>query len=175
MLTIHSVKCRLGIGHLEYHIWPNFANTFRQYQLLSFDDYDNSLTPSQLFYLEEVFYIFSMSLLKVSVLLFYLKVFPKRGFRHAVYIMAGLNIVYAMVYGFVVIFQCTPVNGAWLSWDKEYNSRCMNQNILGWSTASINIALDLATIALPLPSLAKLKMPMRKKLQIMLMFAVGIL
>lgn len=120
-------------------------------------------------------YITALAVTKVSILVFYLKVFPKRSFRIWVYLLIGLNICYALAYDLVLVFQCSPIDGAWRAWDQEYEAKCISINILGWSAAAINIALDLATIILPLPELLRLSMSIKRKLQIMLMFAVGFL
>ncbi|ORY14494.1 hypothetical protein BCR34DRAFT_227429 [Clohesyomyces aquaticus] len=50
----------------------------------------------------------------------------------------------------------------------------MNRNALGWSSAILNMALNIAIIVLPLRPLSKLAMEWRRKAQVMLMFMVGI-
>lgn len=120
-------------------------------------------------------YISALAITKVSILCFYLKVFPKKSFRLSVYVLIALNICYAVGYDLVLAFQCSPIDGAWLSWDGEYNAKCISINVLGWSAAAINIALDMATIILPLPELFQLSMSWKKKIQILLMFTVGFL
>ncbi|KAK8137908.1 CFEM domain-containing protein [Apiospora sp. TS-2023a] len=126
-----------------------------------------------LYYWDEMIYITSLSLTKVSILCFYLKVFPARSFRNVAYVLIGLNLVYALTYDLLLAFQCQPIDGAWLFWDGEYKAKCISINVLGWSAAGVNIVLDLATIILPLPQLFQLSMSLKKKAQIVLMFAVG--
>jgi rhodopsin domain-containing protein len=118
-------------------------------------------------------YITALSLTKVSILFFYLKVFPGRTFRYCVYALIGANITYAVVYDLLLAFQCHPIAGAWRSWDGTFPAQCISINVLGWSAAGINICLDLAVIILPLPELFRLSMSLRKKIQIIMMFAVG--
>lgn len=90
-----------------------------------------------------------------------------------VYTLIGLNSCYALAFGLAVIFQCQPLDGAWRSWDGEYQAHCVNVNYLGWSGAGVNIFFDIATLVLPLHVLAQLTMGWRKKIQILAMFAVG--
>lgn len=92
-----------------------------------------------------------------------------------VFVMIGLNVGFVLGFGLAVVFQCTPIDGAWRSWDGEYQARCVNVNYLGWSGAGVNILLDIMTLLLPLPVLAQLTMSLRKKLQIFAMFTVGFL
>ncbi|KAH8199303.1 hypothetical protein TruAng_006539 [Truncatella angustata] len=138
-----------------------------------FVDFDDITSILYYYFWDEMLYITALALTKVSILFFYLKVFPKRSFRISAYVLIALNICYALGYDLVLTFQCSPIDGAWLSWDGEYNAKCVSINILGWSAAAINIALDLATIILPLPELFQLSMSWKKKVQILLMFMVG--
>jgi hypothetical protein len=129
----------------------------------------------QYFYWEEIFYAVALALIKVSILFFYLRIFPRHGFRVCACILLGLHICYAIAYSLTVAFQCNPIDGAWLNWTNEYGARCVSINLLGWSGAAVNIFLDLCTIFLPVPELLALNMSVKKRMQIMLMFAVGLL
>lgn len=135
----------------------------------------NKLTETQLFYWDELLYLGALPVTKISILLFYLKIFPRREIRIATWVLIGLNVAYFIVFELISIFQCTPIDGAWRAWDKEYPAKCNNINIQGWAAAGVNIALDLATLILPLTELYKLSMSMKKKVQIILMFSVGFL
>lgn len=118
-------------------------------------------------------YVTSLSLTKISILFFYLKVFPARGFRWCVYVLIVCNVCFAVVFDFLLAFQCDPIAGAWKAWDGTFPAQCISINVLGWSAAAINIVLDLSVIILPLPELFRLSMSLRKKVQIIMMFAVG--
>lgn len=120
-------------------------------------------------------YIAALGLTKISILFFYLKVFPKRSFRICAWVLIGLNLAYFLAYDFLLIFQCQPIDGAWKAWDGEFEAKCISINVLGWSAAVINIVLDLAVIILPLPELFRLSMSLKKRAQIVAMFAVGFL
>ncbi|KAI1460372.1 hypothetical protein F4805DRAFT_391404 [Annulohypoxylon moriforme] len=138
-----------------------------------FVPHDSITEILRLYFFDELLYITALALTKISILFFYLKVFPKRSFRICAWVLIGLNLVYALTYDFLLIFQCNPISGAWTFWDGETESTCISINILGWSAAAINIALDLAVIVLPLPALFGLSLSLRKRLQIIAMFAVG--
>lgn len=91
------------------------------------------------------------------------------------WILIGLNVAYFIAFELVSIFQCTPIEGAWRAWDKEFPAKCNNINMQGWMAAILNIVLDVATLCLPLWELYKLSLSRKKKIQIMLMFSVGFL
>ena len=130
-----------------------------------------------MYYWDEIVYFPSTALTKISILLFYLEVFKRSiaGVQPAIYTLIILNVLYALIFDFVSIFQCTPVQGAWLFWDDQHQVTCRNINAQGWASAGINIVLDLAMVILPLPELWQLSLSNNKKLQVMLMFSLGFL
>lgn len=73
--------------------------------------------------------------------------------------------------------QCIPVRYSWLFYLKEMEGTCLNRSAGVWANASINIALDLIMLALPLIQLWSLKTSYstRKKIQVMIMFSIGII
>jgi hypothetical protein len=133
------------------------------------------LTKLQYFYWDEILYILSLGLIKISILLFYLRIFPQKPFRKWVYVLIGLNVCYCIAFSLTMAFQCTPVSGAWLAWSGEFQAQCVNINYIGWSGAAVGIVFDVATIFLPIPQLVGLNMSLKKKLQVSLMFVVGLL
>ncbi|KAI1874878.1 hypothetical protein JX265_003564 [Neoarthrinium moseri] len=135
----------------------------------------NNLLSIPLYYWDEIVYFPAIALTKISILLFYLDVFRRSiaGVQPVIYTLIALNVLYAIIFDLVSIFQCTPVPGAWLSWDHEHPSTCRNVNAQGWAAAAINILLDLATVILPLPELWQLSLSRTKKVQVMFMFSLG--
>lgn len=112
---------------------------------------------------------------KISICCFYLRIFPARNFRTLTYIVIGLNIAYLLAFVLVSIFQCRPIQGAWLHWDGEGNYKCNHINAQGWASAIINMLLDLIVMILPLNQLYKLQLSIKKKAFVMCMFSLGIL
>lgn len=89
--------------------------------------------------------------------------------------MIGFNIAYLITFVLVTIFQCSPIDGAWLRWDGTHNYTCNNENAQAWAAAATNIVIDIATMILPLPELYNLNLSARKKISVMAMFSLGIL
>lgn len=128
----------------------------------------------QIYYVDEVFYLGSIGLTKVSILLFYLRIFPAQNFRRGVYITLALCITYLVAFIPAFIFQCLPVHISWERWDGQHHGKCeVNLNAAGWASTAFNILLDLIVICLPLRELSRLKMGRRKKAGIMIMFLGG--
>lgn len=120
-------------------------------------------------------YLSALPLIKISILLLYLRIFPDQRFRLIVWISVGLCSGYLISFVSVSIWQCRPIRGAWEAWDGEFEGHCNNINLQGWTSAAFNILLDLIVFILPLPSLYKMKMSMQNKFSIMVMFCVGFL
>ncbi|KAK2054782.1 CFEM domain-containing protein [Colletotrichum caudatum] len=126
-----------------------------------------------IFFWDELLYLGALPVTKISILLFYLKVFSKREIRLGCWILIALNVAYLIVFELTCIFQCRPVEGAWKAWDGEFPAKCNNINTQGWAAAICNIVLDLATLVLPLRELYSLSLSLRKKIMVMTMFCVG--
>lgn len=60
-------------------------------------------------------------------------------------------------------------------WDVPDQRKCINLNAGVWVAAAINIALDLLVVALPVPQVRGLALPNKKKIQVTIMFSIGIL
>lgn len=112
---------------------------------------------------------------KISICCFYLRVFPDRTFRIVTYVVIGLNVCYLLVFVLISVFQCRPLPGAWLQWDGEGHYRCNDINAQGWSSAIINMVLDIIVMVLPLKQLYHLSLSTKKKVYVMCMFSLGIL
>ena len=120
-----------------------------------------------------MFYLSAIALTKVSILLFYLRIFPNPVFRRLVYVALAYCIGYILGTVIALVFQCSPISLAWDRWDGEHPGKCFNLNLLGWMSAALNIVGDLIVICLPLHELSKLAMSRRKKAGVMLMFLGG--
>ncbi|KAF4972595.1 hypothetical protein FSARC_868 [Fusarium sarcochroum] len=160
MIPLNAISIpisRVGLGKDIWNVHPDDITDFLYY-----------------FYWDELLYLGALPVTKISILLFYLKVFPGQKIKMGCWILIGLNVAYFIAFELVSIFQCTPIEGAWRAWDKEFPAKCNNINIQGWMAAILNIILDIGTLVLPLGELYRLSLSTKKKLQLMLMFSVGI-
>lgn len=112
---------------------------------------------------------------KISILFFYLRIFPKQSFRRLCYIAIGLNFSYILTFVCVAVFQCRPIRAAWLRWDGSYPNNCNNINGQGWAAAVINMVFDVMVMSLPLHELSQLVLSRKKKVFVMFMFCLGFL
>ncbi|KAI4650544.1 hypothetical protein J4E93_002900 [Alternaria ventricosa] len=126
------------------------------------------------YFLGEIFYVTGLGVSKISILFFYLRVFPAKSFRILTYSVMGVCGVYTIVFFVVTLMQCRPISMAWDQWDGLHEGSCNNIHLQGWIAAAINIFLDVVVMALPMKHLAALNMGIKKKVMVMSMFGVGI-
>lgn len=128
-----------------------------------------------IFYAMEILYFAEVALLKLSLLFFYLRIFPGTKIRRLLWATIAFDIMFGIAFVFTGIFQCQPINYYWQQWDGEHQGKCFNLNALGWANAAISITLDLWMIGLPMSQLAHIKLHWKKKIGVALMFIVGTL
>ncbi|CAK7213236.1 hypothetical protein SBRCBS47491_001733 [Sporothrix bragantina] len=127
----------------------------------------------EFFYIIEVLYFTDVMLLKLTLLFFYLRIFPSQGVRRIFYGTIGFVIVYGIVFVFMGIFQCSPISYYWTNWDGQHTGHCLSVNSIGWANAAISIAIDIWMLAVPLWQLRKLRLHWKKKIGVAVMFTVG--
>jgi hypothetical protein len=126
-----------------------------------------------LVYASESLYLMTLTITKMSILLFYLRIFPRRAFRITTYLVLGFVALSGIVILFLQIFQCSPIA---YNWDRSINGgKCLNINVLSYSHAGMTIVQDFAILLLPIPELVLLKMERNKKIGIILVFQIGLL
>ncbi|KAF4443135.1 hypothetical protein F53441_11534 [Fusarium austroafricanum] len=126
------------------------------------------------FYTVAILYFFFQTFLKLSLLFFYLRIFPTPNVRRLLWGTVAFTVVFGLVYIFVAIFQCQPIGYFWKKWDGQHEGHCADVNAITWSNAAINIALDFWILGIPLSQLKALNLDWRKKVGVGMMFSVGI-
>ncbi|KAI4853310.1 hypothetical protein E4T44_00914 [Aureobasidium sp. EXF-8845] len=126
------------------------------------------------YYLGEIFYFASLTATKISILAFFLRVFPQQAFRRIVYVVIGICVAYGLSFVLATTFQCSPVPYSWKQLDDSYSGSCNNIHIQSWMSAIFNIVIDLIILILPLKEIYTLQTNLKKKLMVMVMFSLGI-
>jgi hypothetical protein len=126
------------------------------------------------YFLGEIFYVTGLGISKISILFFYLRVFPAKNFRSLTYSVMVLCGAYTVAFFVATLLQCRPISMAWDQWDGLHKGTCNDIHLQGWIAAAINIFLDALVMGLPMKHLAALNMSLKKKVMVMSMFGVGI-
>jgi hypothetical protein len=137
-----------------------------------YDLTDNALLRNlRLFYIAEIFYVLILGLVKISLLLFYLRIFPYTSFRIAAWSVFAFIIISDLAIIFLTIFSCKPVR---YFWNKDiHGGKCINITALAYANGALAIAQDVIILVLPLIYLPRMNMHLRKKIGVAFMFVVG--
>lgn len=127
----------------------------------------------QYFYAMELIYFTHIGLLKMTLLFFYLRIFPIRKIRHLLIGTIVFNALYTVAFLVAGLLQCRPMDFYWKQYAGAREGQCLNINAMVWSQAAIGILLDLWMLALPLSQLRQLNLHWKKKVGVALMFFVG--
>ncbi|KAF3385389.1 hypothetical protein F1880_002741 [Penicillium rolfsii] len=118
-----------------------------------------------------IIYCAATGFTKVSVLVFYLRIFPSRSFHIAVWTIVFVAAGYSIASILANIFSCNPIAK---SWDLTITTgTCMNRPVFYFANAGLGIFTDFATVAVPIPWLRRLQMPARQKIAVGVILAMG--
>jgi hypothetical protein len=93
-------------------------------------------------------YPISMGFTKISILTFYLRVFPHEIFRKLCYFMMGIvsSIVISISMG--MAFACTPISNGWNM--VQAPGHCINKAALQYAGSLLNICTDTIVLMMPM-------------------------
>lgn len=147
---LNTRMAEYGIGQ---DIW-----TLTPYQITMF---------GQMFWYLAMVYFLDIALLKLSILFFFLRIFPDVKFRRVILMTLVVVGMFGVAYVVAAMFQCWPISYNWTKWnDRDHRGSCVNTAHLAWSNAAVSIALDLWMLYLPLSQISTLKLDFSKKLSI---------
>ncbi|KAI0854457.1 hypothetical protein F5Y00DRAFT_267616 [Daldinia vernicosa] len=117
------------------------------------------------------------SLIKISILHFYVTIFPNRRFHILCYIVMGLIAANAVCVLVRMFFFCTPFEATWNPdlFTANRAAHCINLNAAYLIDPIINMVFDIIVFFLPLPQIWRLRLEVRKKLMLIGIFTVGLL
>lgn len=113
-----------------------------------------------------------MILSKLSILAFYLRLSPQRWFRVITFSLMGAAACYVMIYTFMFIFRCDPVEKGW--YNMIETGSCMDSKTIMTVLSVLNIVMDVMTLMLPIPVIMKLNMRLAQRISIILIMSSGV-
>ena len=111
-----------------------------------------------------------MAVVKISTLLLYARIFPGQTFKYVLWATGLFVSTYSTALIIILLLQCRPLSKVW---DNNVNGKCIEADIVWMVMGSLNVLTDLVLLALPLPSLWRLQMPRRTKVQVAGIFSIG--
>jgi len=126
-------------------------------------------------FVANIFYACAITFTKLSIIVSYLRIFPYRTVRIAMYVTAAITIGLFVASVPATIFQCSPVSAAWdLSRTAGGgDARCFTFVNFLYASTAINVTTDLVLCTAPLPYFWNLQMPRKQKAIVSALFLVG--
>ncbi|KAI8308507.1 hypothetical protein K4K61_002525 [Colletotrichum sp. SAR11_59] len=125
----------------------------------------------KIFYAVQQIYIFIQVFAKISILLFFSRIFPAKWFQLTVRYFIMFLLLHGLIFLLTIVFQCTPISSIW---DRSNSNRkCLDVTAIGYAGAVFSIVEDLVILVLPIPELYKLQLNIRKKIALGFMFSLG--
>ena len=129
---------------------------------------------TQLVYIVDLLWVTLVTLIKVSILHFYLVIFRQPIFMRSVYVVMAICVAWWIGSLFGTAFFCNPPQKQF-SLDPNYPGTCGDSNTLYSAVASSDLAVDVIVILLPMPVLWSLQLPTAKKIALTFVFGIGFL
>lgn len=122
----------------------------------------------------EIIYGFGATLVKLSVLALYWRIFPTRSMKISCAILGSICIAWTVSVQIVNVIQCRPLHAFW---DTELqqlpDTKCLDFNLYFLGNSTANCIIDLATLTLPIREVLRLQMSTSRKLGICVVFLLG--
>ncbi|MCJ1401862.1 hypothetical protein MMC11_005079 [Xylographa trunciseda] len=124
-------------------------------------------------YVQDLVYSLVMGFIKISILMLYFRLFKIVGvIRWLIYGTIFYIAIYTIVGDLITILACRPLNKLW---DGLPYGWCMNTAAVGLALASLQITADVFVLAIPVPVILGLQLPIKQKLGVMSIFGAGVL
>lgn len=108
------------------------------------------------------------------MLFFYLHLVPNPNFRLICYISITYVILMYTALSLVNIFGCKPISGGW-NHDPSLHTTCIAGTTYYYFMSVNNTLTDILLLILPIPVLLQLRLSIRAKLGLVVMFSMGFL
>jgi hypothetical protein len=111
-----------------------------------------------------------LTLIKISLVIFYLDIFDSPRFRITAYIVLVYIVTTSIVSFLITIFVCRPVS---FYWNRDIEGKCMDPQVIAYACSACAIVQDLILLILPLAFIRNLQMMRHRKIGAILMFSIG--
>lgn len=149
---------RHGLGKDVWTLAPDMVETFGRF-----------------FYAQQILYLFLVTTIKMSLLFFYLSIFPGSAVRITLWLTMAVTAMFGLTFMLLSVFQCTPIEFYWLRYIQPVDGHCTRVNLLGWVHGGVSVAIDVWMICIPLYQIRKLELHWKKKVGAAIMFLTGAL
>ncbi|CEL11520.1 hypothetical protein ASPCAL14622 [Aspergillus calidoustus] len=115
-----------------------------------------------------VSYSITVMLTKISILIFYCRIFQARWLTVCSIVIGAIVIMYNLAVILIAGLQCIPLSDLW-----NGGSSCINPQPPWFGFSIVNVVTDVAILALPVKPVLSLHLKLSRKLQVLGMFLTG--
>ena len=126
----------------------------------------------QLLYIAELFFIWGITLAKVSILALYAAIFTTPKFKRAIDIVQITNLAWCITMTVVIVVQCVPLKEAWNPL-RTTEDKCVLFGIFILLEELLNVTLEVTILILPIFVIRNLQLPARQRWILSLIFLLG--
>ncbi|KAL4993408.1 hypothetical protein BDV10DRAFT_179227 [Aspergillus recurvatus] len=108
--------------------------------------------------------------IKLSMCFLYRRIFPVHIFRQAIYAIIAFCLVWFVAAFISSFLYCIPIR---YFWDKTVDGHCFNFSVYFLVVELVDMLIDLAIIGLPIPTVLRLHMSLRKRLAVASIFLLS--
>ena len=127
---------------------------------------------SQLLYIGELFFIWGITLARVTVLIWYATVFTTRQLRRAKDIVLITCLIWCLAMTVAFVLQCVPLEKAWDPL-RASGTQCVLFGLLVLFQETTSVLLDIVILILPISVTRNLQLPARQRWILSLIFLLG--
>ncbi|KAI1465651.1 uncharacterized protein F4812DRAFT_105310 [Daldinia caldariorum] len=155
---------------VDIFVAAGLAGVDHTYQTL--DPISSAIIFLRLLWIEGFPLVISLTLVKISILLFYTRIFATRKFRLAVHIFVGILIAWCIAVCICQLLAANPIQDAWNP--LAINPLRFNYNDFSLAFAGMSVVFDVLVLCFPIPLIRKLQMTTARKAQVLAIFWLGI-
>jgi hypothetical protein len=123
----------------------------------------------------QLLYLASVSSVKISLLLFYKRVFPGKCFGHIVTVTLGLSGMWFLAFFLAQLFEIWPISANWTFNPNGSYAWVVKEQRMNLWLCGTDVLADVFLLLLPVPVITSLRMSRKDKLAFLGIFSLGLL
>lgn len=125
-------------------------------------------------YASQLIFTVTITLVKLSILLFYTSLFPTKRFVQVAWATMALCVAWMITFIFVLTFICIPIHAFWdIKLASSPRAHCQNLGHTLIPYEVTNIAIDILILSLPIFKVKRLHLPTSKRVGAGCIFLLG--
>lgn len=129
------------------------------------------LTTYKVLFAFQFYVIFSVALVKISIVLFYKQIFATQMFKRIANVLLVVILAWLTAFFLTTLFQAWPISTNWTG----MGTIIMNEGAMYIAATVTDIILDITVLCMPLPMIRSLNLSTKKKWNLVGIFWLGAL